>query len=74
MSAKRKKIKAEQLQGFKYFKAIAGILESLHDAGCQRDRAGNRRLDMDEYMSLLLKSSFLGHGFPLPATAGESAC
>ena len=54
MGKKRKKIKEQQLQGFKYFKAISGILESLHDAGCQRDRAGNRQLHMDQYMSLLL--------------------
>lgn len=58
MSAKRKKIKEEQLQGFKYFKAIAGMLESLHAAGCQRDTAGNRLLHMDQYMSLLLLYMF----------------
>lgn len=44
--------------GFKYFKAISGMLEGLHDAGCQRDRAGNRLLHMDEYMSLLLLYMF----------------
>src|SRR5210317_1935718 len=58
MSAKRKKIKEEQLQGFKYFKAISGMLESLHEAGCQRDRAGNRLLHMDQYLSLLLPYMF----------------
>jgi len=58
MSAKRKKIKDEQLQGFKYFKAISGMLESIHDAGCQRDQAGNRLLHMDQYMSLLLLYMF----------------
>ena len=58
MSATRKKIKEEQLQGFKYFKAISGMLESLHEAGCQRDRAGNRQLHMDQYMSLLLLYMF----------------
>ena len=58
MRARRKKIKESQLQGFKYFKAIAGMLESLHDAGCQRDRAGNRQLHMDEYMALLLLYMF----------------
>jgi len=58
MSAKRKIIKEEQLQGFKYFKAISGMLESLHEAGCQRDRAGNRLLHMDQYMSLLLLYMF----------------
>jgi hypothetical protein len=58
MSKKRHKIKESELQGFKYFKAISGILESLHQAGCQRDRAGNRKLHMDQYMSLLLLYMF----------------
>lgn len=58
MSAKRETIQEQQLQGFKYFKAISGMLESLHEAGCQRDRAGNRQLHMDQYMSLLLLYMF----------------
>jgi hypothetical protein len=58
MSAKRKKIKESQLQGFKYFKSISGMLESLHQAGCKRDKAGNRLLHMDQYMSLLLLYMF----------------
>src|SRR5512136_1800536 len=58
MNAKREKIKEHQLQGFKYFKAISGLLESLNDAGCKRDRAGNRTLHMDQYMSLLLLYMF----------------
>ena len=58
MSVKREKIKERQLQGFKYFKAISGMLESLHNAGCKRDKAGNRILHMDQYMSLLLLYMF----------------
>ncbi len=58
MSKKRHKIKESELQGFKYFKSISGMLESLHKAGCQRDRAGNRKLHMDQYMSLLLLYMF----------------
>jgi hypothetical protein len=58
MSHNREKIQERQLQGFKYFKAISGMLESLHGAGCQRDRAGNRQLHMDQYMSLLLLYMF----------------
>ena len=46
------------MQGFKYFKAISGLLESLHEVGCQRDRAGNRLLHMDQYISLLLLYMF----------------
>lgn len=34
------------------------MLESLHDAGCQRDREGNRLLNMGQYMSLLLLYMF----------------
>ena len=58
MSKKRHKIKEHELQGFKYFKSISGLLESLHNAGCQRDKAGNRLLHMDQYMSLLLLYMF----------------
>jgi hypothetical protein len=58
MSKNRHKIKESELQGFKYFKAISGVLESLHKAGCQRDRAGNRKLHMDQYISLLLLYMF----------------
>jgi hypothetical protein len=58
MRAKREKIKASQLQGFKYFKVLSDLLERLHQAGCQRDRAGNRTLYMDQYVSLLLLYMF----------------
>lgn len=58
MTAKREKIKEHQLQGFKYFKAISGLLEELHNAGCQRDRAGNRKLHMDQYIALILLYMF----------------
>jgi len=34
------------------------MLESLHDAGRQHDLAGNRKLHMDQYMSLLLLYMF----------------
>ena len=55
---KRHKITAKDLKGFQYFKQLAGLLESLHDAGCERDRAGNRKLHMDQYMTLLLLYMF----------------
>jgi hypothetical protein len=55
---KRDKVKSEDLRGFKYFKALAGMLGTLHDAGCQRDRAHNRTLHMDQYMTLLLMFMF----------------
>jgi hypothetical protein len=55
---KRDRIKSKDLKGFKYFKILAGLLEQLHHAGCQRDRAHNRILHMDQYMSLLLLYMF----------------
>jgi len=58
MSKKKEKIKQSDLQGFKYFKKLSQMLERLHKAGCQRDRAGNRILHMDQYMTLLLLCMF----------------
>jgi len=58
MSNKRHKIKEHQLQGFKYFKAISKITEPLRNVGCQRDKAGNRILHMDQYICLLLLHMF----------------
>ena len=55
---KRDKVKAKDLKGFKYFKILSGLLEQLHDAACQRDRAHNRLLHMDQYMTLLLMYMF----------------
>ena len=53
-SAKRHKIQEQEVQGLKYFKALSGLLEALHEVGCERDRAGNRLLHMDQYVCLLL--------------------
>jgi hypothetical protein len=58
MSKKKPKIKDHELKGFKYFKAISKMLERLHDAGCERDIAGNRILHMDQYVSLILLYMF----------------
>jgi hypothetical protein len=58
MHPKRHELEEQELQGFKYFKAISGLLEKLHEVGCQRDRAGNRLLHMDQYVSLLLLYMF----------------
>jgi hypothetical protein len=55
---KRDKPTDNGLQGFKYFKILAGMLESLHEAGCARDRAHNRILHMDQYITLLLMYMF----------------
>lgn len=55
---KRHTIEEQELQGLKYFKAISGLLEVLPEVGCERDRAGNRLLHMDQYVSLLLLYMF----------------
>ncbi len=58
MHPKRHEIAEQELQGLKYFQAISGLLEKLHEVGCQRDRAGNRLLHMDQYITLLLLYMF----------------
>jgi hypothetical protein len=58
MVTKSKDIKTSDLKGFKYFKNISKLLNTLHKAGCARDRAGNRILHMDQYISLLLLCMF----------------
>lgn len=51
---KRGKLKEEDLQGFKYFKILGPLLDSLHEVGTQRDKAQNRQLHFDQYGALLL--------------------
>lgn len=58
MRTKKQKINESDLQGFKYFKKLSKMLEHLHATGCHRDRAGNRILHMDQYMTLLLLCMF----------------
>lgn len=55
---KRDKVKSKDVVGFKYFKILAGMLETLHGAACARDRAHNRILHMDQYVTLLLMYMF----------------
>ena len=51
---RRQPITEKQLQGFKYFKKLLPLLDRLHDQGLERDRAGNRVLHYDQYLSLIL--------------------
>jgi hypothetical protein len=44
----------DPLQGSRLVRQMQGLLERLHPAGTERDTAGNRRLFMDQYVSLLL--------------------
>jgi len=50
----REPIREEDVQGLKYFRKLWPLIERLHDVGCQRDRAGNRELFMDQYCGLVL--------------------
>lgn len=49
---------AEALQGWKYLRRLTPLLARLHDAGCARDKAGNRTLHFDQYGSLILLALF----------------
>lgn len=51
---KREDVREEDVTGLKYFDKLAPLLTRLHEVGCQRDKAGNRQLHMDEYCMLVL--------------------
>jgi hypothetical protein len=51
---RRPKVTEKDIQGLKYFRLLTPLLERLHDAGTERDRAGNRRLYFDNYGALIL--------------------
>ena len=53
-ACKKAKIREQDLQGFKHFKLLLPVLSKLHDHGCARDRAGNRKLHFDQYLALIL--------------------
>ena len=48
----------EVIQGLKHFRKLRPVLKHLHDAGTERDRAGNRTLHFDEYCALVLLMMF----------------
>ena len=43
-----------KLQGLKYLDKLLPLFDRLHDVGCQRDKAGNRKLHFDHYCALIL--------------------
>jgi hypothetical protein len=51
---KREKVRDEDVTGLKYFDKLQPLLKRLHEVGCGRDKAGNRKLHMDEYCMLVL--------------------
>src|SRR5271167_2766035 len=42
------------VQGLKYLDQLAPLLNRLHEVGCQRDKAHNRKLHYDQYCLLIL--------------------
>jgi hypothetical protein len=50
----RGSIREEDIQGLKYCRQLWPLFERLHNVGCQRDKAGNRELFMDQYCALVL--------------------
>jgi len=51
---KREKVRDEDVTGLKYFDKLQPLLKRLHGVGCDRDKAGNRKLHMDNYCLLVL--------------------
>jgi hypothetical protein len=47
-------VRAEDLQGFKYFDTLQPLLARLHSNATERDHAGNRQLHFDHYAALIL--------------------
>src|SRR5271154_4873273 len=47
-------VQAEAIQGLKYFDLLDTLLKRLHEVGCERDFAHNRKLHYDEYCMLIL--------------------
>jgi hypothetical protein len=58
MAAKETKVRECDLAGFKYLDRLLPMLERLHDVGCVRDHAGNRKLHYDQYCLLVLLTLF----------------
>ena len=54
----REPIREEDVVGLKYFRKLWPLFERLHEVGCQRDKAGNRQLFMDQYCGLVLLFMF----------------
>lgn len=51
-------LQESDLQGWRYFRRLTPLLGRLRDAGCARDKAGNRTLHFDQYCVLILLALF----------------
>jgi len=55
---RREPLTAADVQGLKYFQKLTPLLAPLHDIGCERDKAGNRKLHYDQLCLFLLLGLF----------------
>ena len=51
---RREDVREEDITGLKYFDKLLPLFARLHEVGCKRDKAGNRRLHYDQYVALIL--------------------
>jgi hypothetical protein len=58
MAAPESALGERDLAGLKYLDRLLPLLERLHEVGCARDRAGNRKLHYDQYCLLVLLTLF----------------
>ncbi len=58
MSRRREEIAEEQVTQLRLLEKLTPMLECLHEVGCERDRAGNRKLFMDQYCLMVLMVMF----------------
>jgi len=55
MAGKRRDdVREQDVTGLKYFDKLLPLLARLHEVGCGRDKAGNRKLHFDQYCLLVL--------------------
>lgn len=58
MAKEREPVRSRDVQGLKYLDKLLPLLDELHEVGCRRDKAGNRRLHYDQYCLLVLLCIF----------------
>ena len=57
-TSRKREIRDQDVQGLKCLRKIRPLLSRLRKVGTERDRAGNRRLFMDQYCALIMMSLF----------------
>ena len=57
-TSRKREIRDQDVQGLTCLRKIRPLLSRLRKVGTERDRAGNRRLFMDQYCALILMSLF----------------